>query len=74
MPGGEVGLQQAVDDIRRGAVSSLIVADASIVANVIGDDSIGGGRARHELRNAGEFATPNLVDVETVAILRNAMA
>jgi predicted nucleic acid-binding protein len=48
----------------------LIVVDASILANVIGDDGADGRRARSEVRSAGELAAPDLVDVETVAVLR----
>jgi predicted nucleic acid-binding protein len=48
----------------------LIVLDASILANVIGDDGADGQRARAEVRTAGELAAPDLVDVETVAVLR----
>jgi predicted nucleic acid-binding protein len=48
----------------------LIVVDASILANVIGDDGVDGHRARSEARAAGELAAPDLVDVETVAVLR----
>jgi len=48
----------------------LIVVDASILANVIGDDGVDGHRARGEVRSAGELAAPDLVDVETVAVLR----
>jgi predicted nucleic acid-binding protein len=48
----------------------LIVADASVLANVIGDDGADGRRARGELRAAGAVAAPDLVDVETVAVLR----
>jgi len=48
----------------------LIVIDASILANVVGDDGDDGHRARLEFRNAGDVAAPDLVDVETVAVLR----
>jgi len=48
----------------------LIVVDASILANVIGDDGADGQRTRSEIRTAGELAAPDLVDVETVAVLR----
>jgi predicted nucleic acid-binding protein len=48
----------------------LIVIDASVLANVVGDDGIDGRRARTELRTAGDLAAPDLVDVETVAVLR----
>jgi len=48
----------------------LIVVDASVLANVIGDDGVDGRRARSEVRNAGALAAPDLVDVETVAVLR----
>lgn len=48
----------------------MIVLDASILANVIGDDGADGRRARSEVRSARELAAPDLVDVETVAVLR----
>jgi predicted nucleic acid-binding protein len=48
----------------------LIVIDASVLANVVGDDGADGKRARQEFRNAGDVAAPDLVDVETVAALR----
>ena len=48
----------------------MIVVDASVLANVVGDDRADGRRARGELRTAGDVAAPDLVDVETVAVLR----
>jgi predicted nucleic acid-binding protein len=48
----------------------LIVLDASVLANAIADDGPDGHRARSELRAAGELAAPDLVDVETTAVLR----
>ncbi len=48
----------------------MIVVDASVLANVVGDDSSDGARARAELRSAVDVAAPDLVDVETVAVLR----
>jgi predicted nucleic acid-binding protein len=48
----------------------LIVVDASVLANVLGDDTADGRRARSEVRSAGQVAAPDLVDVETVAVLR----
>ena len=48
----------------------MIVVDASVLANVIGDDGADGKRARGEIRGAGPVAAPDLVDVETVAVLR----
>ncbi len=48
----------------------MIVVDASVLANVIGDDGADGRRARQELRAADGVAAPDLVDVETVAVLR----
>jgi len=48
----------------------LIVVDASVLANAIGDDGTDGKRARPEMRAAGYVAAPDLVDVETVAVLR----
>jgi predicted nucleic acid-binding protein len=44
--------------------------DASVLANVIGDDGEDGHVARQEFRAAGDVAAPDLVDVETVAVLR----
>lgn len=48
----------------------MIVVDASVLANVIADDGPDGKRARTEIRAAGDLAAPDLVDVETVAVLR----
>ena len=48
----------------------MIVVDASVLANVIGDDVADGRRARREVRGARSVAAPDLVDVETVAVLR----
>jgi predicted nucleic acid-binding protein len=48
----------------------VIVIDASVLANVVGDDGSDGQRARLEFRNAGDVAAPDLADVETVAVLR----
>jgi predicted nucleic acid-binding protein len=48
----------------------VIVVDASVLANVVGDDGPDGHQARQVVRAAGELAAPDLVDVETVAVLR----
>lgn len=48
----------------------MIVVDASVLANALADDEKNGKRARRELRAAGEVAAPDLVDVETVSVLR----
>ena len=48
----------------------MIVIDASVLANVVGDDGNDGQRARLEFRNAADVAAPDLADVETVAVLR----
>ena len=48
----------------------MIVIDASVLANVVGDDGSDGQRARVAFRNAGDVAAPDLADVETVAVLR----
>jgi len=48
----------------------VIVVDASVLANAVGDDGLDGRRVRRELRSAGDLAAPDLVDVETVAVLR----
>jgi predicted nucleic acid-binding protein len=48
----------------------VIVIDASVLANALGDDADDGHAARVELRAAGDLVAPDLVDVETVAVLR----
>ena len=48
----------------------MIVIDASVLANVVGDDGNDGQQARQEFRNAGDVAAPDLADMETVAVLR----
>ncbi len=48
----------------------MIVVDASVLANAIGDDEESGRRARELLRKHRELAAPDLVDVETAAVLR----
>lgn len=48
----------------------MIVVDASVLANALADDGMDGRRARTELRQAGDVSAPDLVDVETVAVLR----
>lgn len=48
----------------------MIVVDASVLANAVGDDDEDGRTARNELRAATELTAPDLVDVETVSVLR----
>lgn len=48
----------------------MIVVDASVLANAIGDDEVAGRQARELLGSHGELAAPDLVDVETTAVLR----
>ncbi len=48
----------------------MIVVDASIVANAVGDDGDDGTTARAALRDDLDLAAPDLVDVETVSVLR----
>ncbi len=48
----------------------MIVVDASVLANAVGDEQADGARARGELSEAVDLAGPDLVDVETVAVLR----
>ena len=48
----------------------MIVVDASVLVNAIGDDGTDGRAARTRLIAAGDLAAPDLVDVETVAVLR----
>ncbi|HEX5365753.1 MAG TPA: type II toxin-antitoxin system VapC family toxin [Acidimicrobiales bacterium] len=48
----------------------MIVVDASVLANAIGDDETDGRVARDRLAREGDLFAPDLVDVETVAVLR----
>ncbi len=48
----------------------MIVIDASVLANVVGDDESAGTLARGRLQTAGAASAPDLVDVETVSVLR----
>ena len=48
----------------------MTVLDASVLANVIGDDGADGRRARAEIRRCADLAVPDLADVETVSVLR----
>ncbi len=48
----------------------MIVIDASVLANVVGDDGQHGQRARQELADGQAVSAPDLVDVETVSVLR----
>ncbi|MGA9276095.1 type II toxin-antitoxin system VapC family toxin [Ilumatobacter sp.] len=48
----------------------MIVIDASVLANVVGDDESAGVLARRRLQVAGAASAPDLVDVETVSVLR----
>ncbi len=48
----------------------MIVVDASVLASAIGDDGADGQLARERLRKELSFGAPDLVDVETVSILR----
>lgn len=48
----------------------MIVIDASVLANALADDDADGRLARSELRAAGELTAPDLIDVETVSVLR----
>ena len=48
----------------------MIVVDASVLANALADDHADGDAARGELRAADQVTAPDLVDVETVSVLR----
>jgi len=48
----------------------LIVVDASIIANALGDSGEDGDAARSSLRDDTDLAAPDLVDVETVSVWR----
>jgi predicted nucleic acid-binding protein len=48
----------------------VIVVDASVVANALGDDGVDGAAARKALRSDPDLAAPDLIDVETVSVFR----
>lgn len=48
----------------------MIVVDAAVLANAVGDDEQAGQHARALMRAHGELAAPDLVDVEAAAVLR----
>jgi predicted nucleic acid-binding protein len=48
----------------------VIVLDASVVANAVADDGRAGEVVRARLLDAGEASAPDLLDVETLAVLR----
>lgn len=48
----------------------MIVLDASILANALADDGTDGSTARTRITDAGQLAAPDLIDVETLAVLR----
>lgn len=48
----------------------MIVIDASVLANIVGDDGPTGEAARARLAAAGTASAPDLVDVEVVSVLR----
>lgn len=48
----------------------MIVVDASVLANAVGDNGSCGQRARARLLEAGNLSAPDLADVETVSVLR----
>ena len=48
----------------------MIVADAAVLANAVGDDGHDGATARKEMREARGVAVPDLANVEASAVLR----
>jgi len=48
----------------------VIVVDASVVANALGDHGPDGDAARSVLRGDADVAAPDLVDVETMSVFR----
>ena len=48
----------------------MIVLDASVLANAVGDDAGDGADARREMRVAGDAGVPDLAYVEVVSVLR----
>lgn len=54
----------------RRTLPKVIVVDACVLANAIGDDDAAGSQARDLLQEHRELAAPDLVDVETTTVLR----
>lgn len=48
----------------------MIVLDASVMASLVGDDGPAGDVARARASRARHLVAPDLIDVETVAVLR----
>lgn len=48
----------------------MIVVDASVMANLVGDDGATGRSTRARVARESHLAAPDLIDVETVAVLR----
>jgi predicted nucleic acid-binding protein len=48
----------------------VIVVDASVLANALADDGPDGAVARRRLIDGGDLVAPDLIDVETTAVLR----
>jgi predicted nucleic acid-binding protein len=48
----------------------VIVIDASVLANVVGEDGPAGWAARSRIASDTQWSAPDLVDVETVSVLR----
>lgn len=48
----------------------MIAVDASVLANGLADDEADGHLARGHLMSGGDLVAPDLVDVETVSVLR----
>ena len=48
----------------------MIVLDASVLANVVGDDGADGDLAREFVASEPDVALPGLADVETASVLR----
>ena len=48
----------------------MIVVDASVIANAVGDDGPSGRLARDRILADTQWSAPDLVDVETVSVLR----
>jgi predicted nucleic acid-binding protein len=48
----------------------VIIVDASVMANLVGDDGQAGRLARARVSGETHLAAPDLIDVETVAVLR----
>ena len=68
--GGRVGLDSAVNDLTDKRAPPVIVVDASVLANAVGDDGSRRQTRPDAVGRRRRRSIPDLADVETVAVLR----